>query len=83
MQMIKCDSCKKIFSRYGEEGKGWNTLRVGMQLPRYNFTDFDLCAECVERLDFAGLIAKGKEEPDPVLDALRELVREEIDASRG
>lgn len=82
MKMTHCNSCKEIFPRVrGSGGTKIHSIRVIVDNIITAKVDIDLCAPCLEKLDLIALTKNAVEEPEPLMEAIRELVREEIESS--
>ena len=82
MMKVQCDKCKAAFrtTHFGY-CKEIQEIRISIGNPTRS-AEVHICKPCLEELGFHNLISKAEDEPEPLIEALRELVREEIEADR-
>ena len=80
MEMTKCNSCKTVVAKSTDEGRAFQQIRISSN-GYFCSVDLDLCKDCLKKSGLQGLIKGAEEEPEPLLEALRELIREEVDAA--
>lgn len=77
MKIDKCDGCGVVVATNRLTKIPHSHVRISIDYSGRAARDLDLCEVCMEKYGLAKLIAK-PDEPEPLLEALRELIREEI-----